>query len=77
MEEIKQVATSNAPELDNTTESVASNELINKEADMTQKDINKYRNTSVSTEQVNVGNNEKEQSLSTTVTDNIGDLVPL
>lgn len=39
MEETKQVATSNAPELNNAIKSVASNELINKEADMTQQDI--------------------------------------
>lgn len=68
MEETKQVATSNAPELNNAIKSVASNELINKEADMTQQDINKYGNTSVTTEEVNEGNKEKEQSLSTTVT---------
>lgn len=35
---------------------------------MTQQDINKYGNTSVTTEEVNEGNKEKEQSLSTTVT---------
>ena len=53
MEETKQVATSNAPELNNAIKSVASNELINKEADMTQQDINKYGNTSVTTEEAN------------------------
>ena len=35
---------------------------------MTQQDINKDGNTSVTTEEVNEGNKEKEQSLSTTVT---------
>lgn len=68
MEDKIKATTSNVQELDNATESVASNELINKEADMTQQDINKDGNTSVTTEEVNEGNKEKEQSLSTTVT---------
>ena len=72
MEDKIKATTSNVQELDNATESVASNELINKEADMTQQDINKDGNTSVTTEEVNEGNKEKEQSLSTTVTATIG-----
>lgn len=52
MEDKIKATTSNVQELDNATESVASNELINKEADMTQQDINKDGNTSVTTEEV-------------------------
>lgn len=71
MEDKIKATTSNVQELDNATESVASNESTINGANMTQQDINKDGNISVTTEEVNEGNKKKEQSLSTTVTANI------
>ena len=55
MEDKIKATTSNVQELDNATESVASNESTINGANMTQQDINKDGNISVTTEEVNEG----------------------